>query len=174
MRKIRPVVKSLSFNPELEYNVKTDRLDFMFEGIAIEWGNGFSDMIVGQSQSGAHSAGIDKLSPSGDGTYSCSGYDSLENFIMDHAHKLCNGAYIIDSRKLTWEQACNCISGPMDKCKLSELTIEGWTNTKTIESLDNLPEIHGFDYVSLDIYARFWQNIGSKVGRYINGKVEWR
>ncbi len=136
----------------------------MFEGKPLFWGKGRDMMICGQSQSGAHGDSYQSNSSSS----STSGYDTLENFIKEHKDRLCDGAYVIDSRGLTWDQACNCISGPMEKCQLDPLTIDSWGKISKLEPKDllNLPEIKGFNYVSLDIYAAFWRKIGSRIGRY--------
>ena len=152
-----------------DINFRKDSKVFSFEGVDLLWGKGKRMMICGQSQSGAHGAGFESDSSS----FSCSGYDSLENFIEQHKHELCDGAYIIDSRGLTLEQALNCISGPMEKCDLDPLTIDYWGKITNNVDLNNLPKLSSMAYVSLDIYAAFWRNIGSKIGRFINGAVVW-
>lgn len=148
---------------------KTAKRTPRYEGIALRPTKTKEYYLVGQSQSSAY-AGAPGVSTSGIG--------SLEKAIED----LCEGGYVLDKRHLTWEVACECISGPMEHVGLPPMTMgAAYEPKRTFTSFDEFfsylekesPPLT-MSYLSMDLYAEWWRRKGAKVGRKVKGQIEWK
>lgn len=146
-----------------------------YEGIALKPTKAQDYYIVGQSQSSAYAA-----QPG----CSTSGIRDLEEAIV----RLCEGGYVLDKRTLSWEVACDVISGPMDSADLPPLTLRDmWEPNRTFDSFDAFfsyleerkaehegREALSMSYLSMDLYAEWWRRKGAKVGRKVKGEIQWK
>lgn len=143
-----------------------------FEGIAIRPTKKHPFLIVGQSQASAYGESINS---------STSGIRSLEEAIDG----LADGGYVLDKRHLSWEVACEAISGPMAKVNLPSLTIgEPYSASQTFADFEEFfryleeGKARGdgvaFTYMSMDLYTQWWYRKGARVGRKIRGTVKYR
>lgn len=138
-----------------------------YDGINICQTKTHEYILVGQSQASAYAKGLIELNNSYQ-EFSVSGISTLEDAVT----KLCYGGYIIDKRHLSWEVACNCISGPIDNVRLPALTVDIWREQTTFSSYNEF-EMWSKDknlsltYLSVDLYAEYWKRLGAKVSRNI-------
>jgi hypothetical protein len=142
-----------------------------YDGISIKPTKDHPAFYIGQGQSGAYSG-----SP---GT-STSGYYALEEIIP----RLAEGGYVFDKRGLTWDVACNCISGPMSSCELAPMSVDRWDDKRTFNTYEEFAAYEqtvkaeggnlSMSYLSLDLYAEWWRRLGAKVGRKVKGEIVWK
>lgn len=134
-----------------KYHSDTHSITRVFENVPLVWGNGKELCFVAQIKSGAFADGYRSESY----TFSISGYNTLEYFLNKYGEKICDGAYVVDMRHCTIEQAYASCEGPILKC-------------------DQDPGINRDYYISLDLYVQKLRALNAKVGRFINGQVVWQ
>jgi hypothetical protein len=147
---------------------RTER--YKYEGLSLRPTKAQDYYMVGQSQSSAYAH---------QPNCSTSGIRNLEEAIV----RLCEGGYVLDKRELSWEVACNVISGPMDQVDLPPMTMRrAYEKARTFGSfrefydyLDS-PECGGMSFanLSMDLYAAWWHRLGAKVGRKVKGVIQWK
>lgn len=146
-----------------------------YEGILVKPTKAQDYCMVGQAQSGAYAASVGS---------STSGIRNLEEAIT----QLCEGGYILDKRHLSWEVACECITGPMESVSLPPMTMRDlYEDDVTFGSIEEFysyleerkqryggREALSMSYLSMDLYAAWWHRKGAKVGRKIKGEIQWK
>lgn len=98
------------------------------------------------------------------------------------------GCVIVDKSECGESGVSYVLNGPMVDLRLPENTVKRFNGHETVAlmlpgfggSFQSLAaqaikdrEWRGFDYISLDLYVAAWRGLGARVGRYINGRVEW-
>jgi hypothetical protein len=141
-----------------------------YEGISLKPTKAQDYYIVGQSQSSAYAG-----SPGS----STSGISTLDDAI----ERLCEGGYVFDKRHLSYDVACCCISGPMDKVDLPPMTVSPcFEKHRTFATFDEFfsyletdeGKCMSMTFISMDLFGEWWRRKGAKVGRKIKGKIEWK
>ncbi len=135
-------------------------------------------VLVGQSISSAYCHGYHWFNQK-PVACSISGIQNLEIAIQEY---LCEGGYICDKRDISIENALKVIDGPMDKITLPPMTLDDWGVVSTFDSMQlffNFPKIRdglslATTYLSIDLYCAWWQKLGARIGRYIDGQIIWQ
>jgi hypothetical protein len=98
----------------------------------------------------------------------------------------------IDAHEIDWGKAVDmALKGPMCEPSLPPNTVDKFLDKHKRTLTDMLPGLGGdfktiglmtlvsegticsLDYVSRDIYVNLWRGAGAKIGKVVNGQVEW-
>ncbi len=133
---------------------------------------------AGQYRAGAYAGGTAYLGGEPCGSSSLTTYDELEALLAgDTFRRLAEGAYIFDKRRVGDRGVAEVIGGPMLDSQLPVLTIRSWDDARTFDTLAAAlacEDTHrAMTFVSLDVYAAIWRELGCRIGRKVGVAIAW-
>lgn len=93
-------------------------------------------------------------------------------------HCLVDGGIVLDKRPAFAQDDAagvrGVISGPMLNAQLPDNTIDRFLEGELTLTTDQVSDLGSFDFVSTNLYAAFWENLGARVGQRQGNTVVWR